>query len=194
MNVGLIFGMIVAIIIIGSVIVFAYDQLANMQRLQQIAEINRAKEDLENAVERVHGLSGITSEAFKLSFPGGVTKVCFIPSYRGEYIGMKESKLRSDLYSVIDATANTRRSLSEALTQMRITQNPDGSGKYDKNQTLLIFVEGATVPDFEEVPYLGPSKKKVNGDTEVLCVPPRSRLWLQRKYDNDGAWVDVEEA
>jgi len=194
MNIGLIFGMIVAIMLMGMIIAFGYQQIVNMQDIQEQAEIKKAKQGLETAVDRVYSLSGETSEPFKLAFPGGVTKVCFMPAYRGERISTKKSRLGMDFRSVIDGSSQIKYQLSTLLVAMRIAKNPDGPGEIDKNHTLLIFLEKTHVPMFEYIPHLEPSKKTDTTGPEVLCVSPRSQVWLQRSFDETGAWVDVEVA
>jgi hypothetical protein len=192
MNIGLLFGMIVAIMFMGMLIVFGYQQIVQMQDLQQQADIKRARQELETAVDRVYSLSGETSEPFTLSFPGGISKVCFIPAYRGDRISTKKSRLGPDFRSVIEGSSQIKYQLSALLVEMRIANNPDGFGEIDKNQTLLIFLQSTHVPMFEHIPYLEPSKKTGDRGPEVLCVSPRAQVWLQRKFDESGAWVDVE--
>ena len=193
MNVGLIFGVIVAIMMMGLIIVFGYDQIMKMLEMQTEAEINNAINELTSAVDRVHSLSGETSEPFRLSFPAEIVKVCFLPSYRGMSISTKRSWLSNDLRSIIDDSYKTKYQLADNLVKMRISPKT-GGGFVDNNLTLLAFRRSTAIPRFEEIPYLGPSKKTANGGPEVLCVPPASRIWLQRRFDEHGAWVDVEES
>jgi hypothetical protein len=195
MNIGLIFGVIVAMLLMGLIIVFGYQQITNIQRLQEEAEIIKAMEGLQTAVERVHSLSGETSEPFMLSFPGVVRKVCFLPAYRGERISTKKSRLLTDLRSVIDGTSQEKYQVSNNLLNMRMAPNPQGFGYIDKNLTLLVFMQNKLAPGkFENIPHLEPTKKTGLTGPEVLCVEPRSRIWLQRRFDETGAWVDVEAA
>jgi hypothetical protein len=194
MNIGLIFGMIVAIMLMGMIIVFGYQQITNMQDLQEQAEIKKAIEGLETAVERVHSLSGETSEPFKLSFPGVVSKVCFVPAYRGDTINTKKSRLATDLRNVIVGSNQDKYQTSALLLAMRISQDPGSYREMDKNHTLLVFLEGTVVPMFEYIEHLEPTKKTGPRGPEVLCVSPRSQVWLQRDFDGKGAWVDVEES
>lgn len=194
MNIGLVFGVIVAMMLMGYIIVFGYQQITNMQLLQEQAQLKKSIEELTTAVERVHSLSGETSEPFTLTFPGSVSKVCFMPAYRGERISMKKSRLSTDFRNLIEGTAQERFQLSNLLLEMRIAPNPDGYGDIDKNQTLLVFFQGTMVPIFEEIPHLGPTKKAGRSGPEVLCVKPRTKVWLQRKFDETGAWVDVESS
>jgi hypothetical protein len=192
MNVGLIFGMVVAMMLIGMIIVFGYDQIMNMQEMQEQAEMKRAIHDLKNAVDRVYSLSGETSEPFGLTFPGGVYKVCFIPGYRGEWTSTKKTMLGQDFRSVIEGSSQIKFQLSTQLVSMRISKNPSGPEEIDKNQTLLVFLQKTHVPLFEHIPHLEPSKKTGAAGQEVLCVSPRAKVWLQRRFDESGAWVDVE--
>ncbi|MBN2330827.1 MAG: hypothetical protein JXC85_03355 [Candidatus Aenigmarchaeota archaeon] len=192
MNIGLIFGVIVAMLLMGMIIVFGYQQITNMQLLQEQAQIKKSIEGLAAAVERVHSLSGETSEPFTLTFPASVGKVCFLPAYRGERVSVKKSRLITDLRNVIEGTSQERFQLSSLLLEMRIAPNPDGFGEIDKNQTLLVFFQGTPVPMFETIPHLEPTKKDGPGGPEILCVEPRTKVWLQRGFDENGAWVDVE--
>ena len=96
MNIGLIFSMIIAIMMIGIILVFGYNQIVEMQRLQEIASVKRTVDGLETAVDRVYSGSGENSERFQLSFPGSVYKVCFIPGYSGDPASYR-GVLRSDL-------------------------------------------------------------------------------------------------
>ena len=59
----------------------------------------------------------------------------------------------------------------------------------NENPQVLVFYTTTIVPEWHLVPGLGPSRK--NG--EIFCVTPGERFWLKRYFDNDGAWVDVEE-
>ena len=192
MNIGLVFGVIVAMMLMGMIIVFGYQQITNMQLLQEQAQIKKTIEELTTAVDRVNSLSGETSEPFTLSFPASVTKVCFLPSYRDQRISLKKTRLATDLRNVIDGTSQERFQLSNLLLEMRIAPNPDGFGDIDKNQSLLVFFQSTMVPIFEEIPHLAPTRKTGPRGPEVLCVEPRSKIWLQRAFDENGAWVDVE--
>lgn len=192
MNIGLVFGVIVAMLLMGLIIVFGYQQITNMQLLQEQAQIRKSIEGLKTAVERVHSLSGETSEPFTLTFPGGVSRVCFLPAYRDQRISIKKSRLATDLRNVIEGTSQERFQLSSLLLEMRIAPNPDGFGDIDKNLTLLVFFQSTPIPMFEQIPHLAPTRKTGPRGPEVLCVEPRSKIWLQRKFDGTGAWVDVE--
>jgi hypothetical protein len=188
MNVGLIFGMIVAILIMGMVITFGYAQITNMLEIQERAEIERNIRVFSEAVERIYSMSGETSEEFTLTFPSGVSKVCFLPAYRGERIAYKKSRLARDLRSVIDSDTKTKYQLASSLLAMRISQ-VDATTEVDNNQTLLIFLKDTAIPLFEHIGHLAPTLKE---DSEVLCVKPPKKVWLQRAFDSQGAWVDVE--
>ncbi len=192
MDTGLIFGMIVAILIMTFVIIFGYEQVSNVQRLQQQADLKKAYEDLSTAVERIYSLGGESSEKYELTFPGVVGKVCFVPSYRGETESVKETRLRVDLAKILDVPAQTRYELARLLAEMRFGYLPGSAAKVDRNYTLLVTFNSGSVPEWHLVPHLGPSRKSVSGG-EILCTVPRGDIRLIRKFDSSGAWVDVEK-
>lgn len=192
MDVGLMFGIIVAILIMIFIIIFGYEQVSNVQRLQQQADLKKAVEDLTTAVDRVYSLGGESSERYKLTFPGIVGKVCFMPSYRGELPSTKEIRLRVDLAKVIDAPAQTKYELAGLLTEMRFGYLPGSSVRVDRNLTLLVMFNSGSVPEWHLVPHLGPSRKSAAGE-EILCTVPRGDIRLVRSFDSSGAWVDVEK-
>jgi hypothetical protein len=190
MNIGLIFGMIITIIIMVAILVFGYVQITSIQRLQQEAEFKRVLKSLADSVDLVYSLSGETSERFTLAFPSNVQKVCFIPFFSieeecrygscEEYREMyTEYELKYDLEEVVTGLSSRE---EDQLVQILINQ------REGKMQPLLVFFTSGT-PEWEGVPHLGPSK----ADDEVLCVSPRTQLWLKRHFDDEGAWVDVEE-
>jgi len=193
MDTGLIFGMIVAIFLIGLIIVYGYQQIDNMQRMQCFAETKNALASLATATDRIYSLSGETSEKFKLSFPGCIAKVCFMPFYRGTDPEMKSSKLRVDLNRVLAGTPEQKYQMMNLLASMRISPAPMG-GYVDKNQTVLIIYQETIIPDWENVRHLEPTKKSGTSALDILCVRPNSEVWLRRKFDSQGAWVDVEQA
>jgi hypothetical protein len=190
MNIGLIFGMIVSIVVIGLLIVFGYDQIANMQQLQQQAELLRSIENFKAAVDRVYSLSGESSEKFTLTFPASVHKVCFLPAYRELPVSTKKGYLSRDLRSIIE-DSSIKYELSTMLVSQRIGRAVGSWQEVDKNQTLLVFFKDSSIPEMHDIPHLEPSLK---GQNEVLCVQPKSKVWLQRAFDDTGAWVDVEFA
>ncbi len=192
MDMGLIFGMIVAIFVMGLLIVFGYQQITNMLRIQQQAEMMKAVEGLKNAVDRVYSLGGETSEPYRLAFPAGVGKVCFMPAYRGAQVSVKEGRLRTDLLRVIEASGQDKYQLTDILLAMRFSREPGSYKKVDKNQTLLVIFQETIIPDWLAIPHLEPSKKTTSMGPEVICVTSRTQVWLQRKFDETGAWVDVE--
>jgi len=193
MDVGLIFGMIVAIFIIGLLIVYGYQQITNLQDMQEQANLLKAVDGITAAVDRVYSLGGESSEKFRLSFPGGVSKVCFMPSYRGELASMKEARLRVDLAKVIDAPNERKYEIARLLAEMRFGYQQGSSAKVDKNYTLLVSFNSGSVPKWYLVPHLGPSRKTVAGE-EILCTSPRGEIRLSREFDSAGAWVDADMA
>ncbi len=190
MNIGLVFGMIVAIMMMVIILVFGYDQLMSVQDLQQEAEHKRMIKAFGDAVDRVYSLGGESSERFTMSLPANVDKICFVPFFnidteyiRGNYedyrVPYTENELRYDLEEVITGMSwEEEGQLTTILINLR------------KNymQPLLVFFISGTA-EWEDIPHLGPSKK----DDEVLCVKPGTQLWLKRTFDSEGAWVDVEE-
>ena len=193
MDVGLLFGMIVAIFLISLILIYGYEQIDSMRRIQEQAEMYKAIEGLKTAVDRVYSLSGETSEKYKLAFPSGITKVCFMPSYRGETVSMRESKLRTDLPKVIDATWQEKQQLTRLLIEMRFAQGVNLYQKTDRNLTVLLFFQAGVIPDWKYIPHLEPSKK-TGASKEIFCAAPRSEVWLKRSFDRTGAWVDVDES
>jgi len=193
MNIGLIFGVIFAIVLIGLLLVFGYQQIVQMQHLQQIAQIKRAMDDLQTATERVYSLGGESAEKFTFSLPGGVSKVCFIFRYEvrnGQRVDHTGALLKNDLYNIIDADINQKWPLAEALYNQRIKQLP-GHGIIDDNYTVLVFFHSTIIPQWYHIEHLEPVKDPM--DEAVLCVSNNEEFWLQRKYDQRGAWVDVEK-
>jgi hypothetical protein len=191
MNIGLVFGVVVAIFMMALLLVFGYEQMTNVSDMQSNAETRRAVRLLETSVDRVYGLGGESSEKFSLSFPASVTKVCFVPLLESkrvwrsgrwvtERVPYTESDMTELLEDVIDGTQREKTQLSLIIINMR------KSG----NETLMIFHESGGAPDLYGIEHLEPGEK----DGEMLCVEPMTTLWLQRKFDENGAWVDVTEA
>ena len=75
MNIGLVFGIIVAIMVIGLIIIFGYQQRVELQRIQELAQLRKTLVNLETVVDRVHSLGGETAERFTCTFPPSVKKV-----------------------------------------------------------------------------------------------------------------------
>lgn len=194
MDVGIIFGMLVAIIVITLVFVFGFQQLTSLQDIQNSAEMIKAKDNLKVAVERVYGGGGDSSEKIRLSFPQTVRKVCFMPVY---YISYSGERTPYDgwrlVQGLVDQELAKDDDAAETIVGMRI--HPDKNGdEVDDGQALLVFFYESAAPAWYEVPHLEPGEMEdEDGNTYILCTGPRETLWLQRKYDRAGAWVDVEE-
>jgi hypothetical protein len=194
MNIGLIFGMVVAVFMMSLLFVFGYQQMSTVTTIQGEAEIKRTISNLENAVDRVYSLGGESSDRFRLTFPDSVIQVCFMPAYRGMQISYKESRLKADLRYILDSSGDAYR-LSQMLTEMRIKPSQENPAvKADEGQTLLLFYKATAVPTWYYIKYLEPTKEGGVYSGTPLCVTGRSEVWLQRSFDEDGAWVDVREA
>ncbi len=198
MNIGLIFGVIVAIFMMGILLVFGYQQLVNVQTMQANAEVKKTLKNLETVVDRVYSMGGETSEKYRLTFPADVSFVCFMPYYRDKSVNEKSSLVKMDVGKVLGdvggVTGYQRNQLMSLLTAMRIAPNPENVNEYiDKGQTLLVFYKSSEVPEWHYVEHLEPSKKGNEYSGDILCESGRSEVWLQRKFDESGAWVDVEE-
>ena len=72
MNIGLIFGMVVAILVMGMIFVFSYQQLNNVTEIQKTAEFRKALSNLGSSVDRIYNQGGESSEKHSLSFPAKV--------------------------------------------------------------------------------------------------------------------------
>jgi hypothetical protein len=190
MDVGLIFGMIIAIIVITLVFVFGFQQLSNLTDVQNSAEMIKARQNLEVAVGRVYGQGGESTGSLKLSFPSTVRKVCFMPVYTINYAGKRSPYSKNDLINgLIDQDLAADDDAAKIIVGVRIHQNSTGDDVDEKMGLLVFFMESAA-PTWYDVPHLAPSEK----DGEFLCVSPKTTVWLQRRFDTEGAWVDVEEA
>lgn len=194
MNIGLIFGMIVAIFMISLLLVFGFQQITSVSDLQERAEMQRAIKNLRSSVDRVYNLGGESSEKFTLTFPDSVIKVCFMPMYRGMQLSQKEARLRADIVYVLGASSQSYQTAS-LLVNQRVKNLPGtyGTDKADHNQTLLLFYEAVSVPEWFNVEHMGPTKEG-GPYGRPLCVNGREQVWLQREFDENGAWVDVQEA
>jgi hypothetical protein len=194
MNIGLIFGMVVAVFTMSLLFVFGYQQLSTVTTIQGEAEIKRTVSNLENAVDRVYSLGGESSDRFRLTFPDSVTSVCFMPAYRGMQTNVKVVRLRNDLSYILGTSGDTYR-LSQLLTEMRIKPSQENPAvKVDEGQTLLLFYKATIVPTWYYIEHLEPTKEGGDVSGTPVCVTGRSEVWLQRSFDNDGAWIDVREA
>lgn len=189
MDVGLIFGMVIAIMVITLVFIFGFQQVSNIQDLQGSAEMIRAADNLEAAVARVYDEGGESSERIRLSFPATVRKVCFVPMYDFGYYGREPYPE----YRLVSGLQDAGLGRDSAVTVAAARIHPGVGGKdMDENLTMLVFFTQTEAPAWYDVPHLAPSERE-DGDP-FLCVVHGATVWLQRKYDSDGAWVDVEEA
>jgi hypothetical protein len=194
MNVGLIFGMVVAVFMMGLIFVFGFEQLFNVSTIQGEAEIKRTIKNLENAVDRVYSLGGETSDRFTLTFPDSVTYACFMPMYRDMEVTQKEGRLKADLRYILGSSGDAYR-LSQLLTEMRIKPSQENPAvKVDEGQTLLLFYKTTAVPTWYYIEHLEPTKEGRDYSGTPVCVTGRATIWLQRSFDESGAWVDVREA
>lgn len=193
MNIGLIFGMVVAIFTMTLIFVFGFQQLTSVSTIQGEAEIKRTIRNLENSVDRVYSLGGESSDKFTLTFPDSVTYACFMPMYRDMQINQKEARLKADLRYILGSSSDAYR-LSQLLTEMRIKPSQENTAvKVDEGQTLLLFYKATIVPTWYYIEHLGPTKEGGDYSGTPVCVTGRTQIWLQRSFDENGAWVDVRE-
>jgi hypothetical protein len=179
MDVGVIFGMVIAILVISLVFVFGFQQLNNVQDIQNSAEMIKARQSLDVAVDRVYSGSGESSERLVLSFPSSVSRVCFLPIYDYSF-ATKIKYTKSRIAAGLEDQGIAGSELAKAVADQR-----EG-----RNCTVLVFFRDVTIPAWYEIAHLEPSEK----DDGFLCVAPRDSVWLQRKFDTKGAWVDAEES
>ncbi len=193
MNIGLIFGMVVAIFTMTLLMVFGFQQATNVSEIQGKAEIQRTIKNLRSSVDRVYNLGGESSEKFELTFPSSVIGVCFMPMYRGMSGTQKDGKVKFDVRAALKSngiSTNEAYRMADDVTALRM-QPAHGGGFIDNNQTLLLFYLGTSVPEWFYIERLEPTKDSVMD--EPLCVGPLADVWLQRAFDDDGAWVGVED-
>jgi hypothetical protein len=190
-DVGIIFGMVIAIMVITLVFVFGYQQMVSMQDVQNSAEMIKAKKSLEVAVDRVYGEGGESSASLKLGFPTRVARVCFIPLYDYSY-ETKQPYTKGQLESQLEDQGLAEGNLPELLAQARDTAKSLPVDPVDYN--VLIFFMDSTAPVWYAVEHLEPGITEEGGDDAFLCAEPKETIWLQRKFDRDGAWVDAEKA
>ncbi len=191
MNVGLLFGMVVAMLTIIMILVFGFQQIRDVTDLQEDAEMKRIVGKLGVAVDRVYSMSGESSEKFTLAFPGSVEKICFVPInvYDGEQMEpYRRDKLVQQLRD-IELVEDMDAARMIAGVRMPVTDN--AGNYYDKEMPLLVFFKGYDVPAWYEMDHLDPSLKGSPG--RILCVTPGTTVWLLRTFDSEGAWVDAEE-
>ncbi|MCD6496333.1 MAG: hypothetical protein J7K54_03620 [Candidatus Aenigmarchaeota archaeon] len=192
MNIGLLFGMVVAIFTIGLLIVFGYQQIGNASDVQKQAQFLQSIKNLQTATDRVYNLGGESSEKLALTFPSSVEKVCFMPMYRDYEISERADRLKADLRTVLGYSSQTTE-LAEFLLNKRIT-GVQSNYATDGKQTLLVFFASTSVPEWYYIEHLEPTKKGGDYHGTPLCVLGDAEIWLRRSFDENGAWVDVEEA
>lgn len=203
MNIGFVFGVIFTMVLIGFIIIFGYQQFLAMQKLQNEALIAQNLDRFKNSVDNVFSIGGDAAQEFEFTMPDTARKICFIPLFKirqtvvnGRPVNVRDqySKgfLSSDLRVIMDADPREREQLVSSLVATRIVEI--GSKTTDRNYTVLLFRYGETVPQWYHIPYLAPSKKSSGGSfPQPLCIQGISKIWLERKYDDFGAWVDVSE-
>lgn len=188
-DVGVIFGMIIAVMVITLVFVFGYQQLTNMQDVQNSAEMIRAADNIGVAIERVYDEGGESSARHRLSFPPTVRTVCFVPIFNRNY-NPKIPYSASDLEWQLESQGLAEGSNAEVIAQRRETamQAPKDPQLYN----VLVFFTASDSPKWYVFDHLDPSIKYDGSDEHIFCTGPRETVWLQRRFDSDGAWVDVE--
>jgi hypothetical protein len=77
MNVGMVFGIILAIIVMSFVIVFGLDQIGNMFCAGSVAQVNKAIMNLEDVVGDIYSAGLGSSDTYLMSIPE-TAKVCFV--------------------------------------------------------------------------------------------------------------------
>jgi hypothetical protein len=186
MDVGLIFGMIIAIMVITLVFVFGYQQLTGLQDVQNNAQMIKARDSLEVAVDRVYSVGGESSESLRLTFPDTVRTVCFVPLFDYDY-DTKVPYEASELEWHLEDQGLAEESNARVIAQRReAAKRADGT-----DYNVLVFFMESDDPAWYAIEHLEPSEME---DETFLCAGPKETVWLQRKFDNDGAWVDAEEA
>jgi len=194
MNIGLLFGMVVAVFFIGILMVFGYQQIGNVTDIQDTAAFKKTIENLETAVDRVYSLGGESSEKFSFSFPTSVQKVCFVPTYRmdsGERItalSTRTDQMKRELPDILTGSYREKHNLADLLAQMRV------KGNVDQNQSMLVFHQGTSVPEWVFIDHLKPQNDVYYRNSDITCFSGNEQVWLKRHYDSSGAWVDIEEA
>lgn len=182
MDIGMLFGMIVALLTITLVLVYGYQQISHVSEFQETATELRAVKALETAVDRVYSMGGESSDRVRLMFPGSVDKLCFIPLYsytQGTRKPYGKTGIARELYG--QGIINDK-DIANLVVEARMP------GTQDKNYTLLIFYKSYEVPKWHYVANLEPGETKDG----FICAYPGDYVWLQRKYDGKGAWVDAE--
>ena len=118
--------------------------------------------------------------------------VCFFPRYYVHPYYGKTSytmmQMRNEIMGIIDlGSMIEEQKLADGVASLRMQQKPDGS-YIDNNYTLLIFYTTTSVPEWFYIDNLEPSKI----DGSVVCAGHNDDVWLIRKFDHDGAWVEAE--
>jgi hypothetical protein len=192
-DVGVIFGMVIAIMVITLVFVFGYQQLTSMQDIQNSAEMIKAKKSLEVAVDRVYGEGGESSSSLKLGFPASVTSICFIPLYDYDY-ETKQPYTSGQLRSQLEDQGLAEDSNAQVIAQRREAAKMPADESKRIYYNVLVFFEASPDPAWYAIEHLEPGITEEDGDDALFCAGPKETIWLQRKFDRDGAWVDAEKA
>ncbi len=77
MQVGMVFGIIFALIVMAMVLTFGSGMIADMMCMGSLGQTNKAIEDMADAVSRVHSLDEGSSSPFDVSLPSSA-RVCFV--------------------------------------------------------------------------------------------------------------------
>ncbi len=78
MNVGLVFGIIFAIIVMGFLLFFGYSRIIEILELNEDVLIKKQMTDLEKTADRVFEMSMGTTQDFDFKFYKTINNVCFI--------------------------------------------------------------------------------------------------------------------
>jgi hypothetical protein len=78
MNVGLVFGIIFAAILIGFIFIFGFGQIQSILGFGQEASFDKTIDDFRNAVSQVYSLSQGSVQGFDFPFPESYDSVCFV--------------------------------------------------------------------------------------------------------------------
>ena len=105
MDTSLVFAIIFAIIVIGLILVFGYQQIGNMFCFNGAAQVDKAVKDMENEVNVIYNLAEGASKQFKVSIPSG-SSICVIntsdPSPAGTWLP------NPDTFPIISSTVRLR--------------------------------------------------------------------------------------
>ena len=104
MNVGMVFAMIFALIMIAMILVFGIGGIGNIFCLSSDAQVASTIKDLESMVEQTYVLSEGSSRVFDLVLPGDA-KFCFVntedPGEPGAYLNPEHDWVPEEAYSTI---------------------------------------------------------------------------------------------